>query len=182
MPSKPKYDALHARQVRERYIRQQRELKSQRTMQLVPVTVVDAFSGDADGLLPITALTGNLAIKVEDWRPLTPPPGFVEELHLEWRAGDSTAYSNLWSESFQTSTSIAFPLNRFIEQKHFIGREGLFHFRYGVKGWNSASSSIRRISRLPLTGLRLTDLTIPPLLKTPAQSTTRFLTPIKACS
>lgn len=138
MPSKPKYDALHARQVRERYIRQQRELKSQRTMQLVPVTVVDAFSGDADGLLPITALTGNLAIKVEDWRPLAPPPGFVEELHLEWRAGDSTAYSNLWTESFQTSTSIAFPLERFIEQKHFIGREGLFHFRYGIKGWNSA--------------------------------------------
>ncbi|MEE5118675.1 hypothetical protein V2K50_02325 [Pseudomonas alliivorans] len=139
MPSKPKYDALHARQVRERYIRQQRELNSYRSMQLLPVTVVDAFSGDADGLLPITALKGNLAIKVEDWRQTNPPPGALEELHFEWRPDGSSEYIGLLSESFTTPITETFPLDRFIEQRHFLRSEGLFHFRYGVKGWNSAN-------------------------------------------
>lgn len=138
MPSKPKYDALHARQVRERYIRQQRELNSQRTMQLPPVTVVAAISGDADGLLPIAELTKSLAIKVEDWRQTTPPPFGVEDLHLEWRPDGTSDYIKLSSESFTGTITETFPLDRSIEQQHFIGREGLFHFRYGVKGWNSA--------------------------------------------
>lgn len=137
MPLKPKYDALHARQVRERYIRQQRELNSHRSLQLLPVTVDAAFVGDADGLLPISALTGNLAIKVPDWRQTTPPPGANEELHLEWRPEGTIEYIKLSSESFTTPITEAFPLDRFIELKHFMRSEGLFHFRYGVKGWNS---------------------------------------------
>lgn len=137
MPSTPKYDALHARQVREHYIRQQRELNSYRSLQLQPVNVVDAISGDADGLLPISALTGNLAIKVADWRQTTPPPGVLEELQLEWRPDGASAYIVLSTEPFIAPISEAFPLDRFIEQRHFMRSEGLFHFRYGVKGWNS---------------------------------------------
>ena len=137
MPSKPKYDALHARQVRERYIRQQRELNGHRSMQLPPVVVVDALNGDADGLLPITALTGNLAIKVADWRQTAPPPNVVDDLHLEWRPDGVNEYIKLSIESFTAPITEAFPLDRFIEQRHFTRSEGLFHFRYGVKGWNS---------------------------------------------
>jgi len=137
MPSTPRYDALHARQVREHYIRQQRELNSYRSMQLPPVTVVDAIAGDADGLLPITALTGNLAIKVADWRQTTPPLGATEELQLEWRPDGASEYIVLSTEPFIAPIGEAFPLDRFIELKHFMRSEGLFHFRYGVKGWNS---------------------------------------------
>ncbi|RMT79194.1 hypothetical protein [Pseudomonas viridiflava] len=124
-------------QARYTYITQRRVRMSKRATQLVPATVVEAMAGDADGLLPITALANDLAITVPDWRLTSPPPGFTEELHLEWRPEGANTYVKLSTETLTTPIKEEFPLPRVIERKHFLQTEGTFQFRYGVKLWSS---------------------------------------------
>ncbi|SOS34845.1 hypothetical protein CFBP6411_03488 [Pseudomonas syringae group genomosp. 3] len=131
-----KYQPLRAQQVREDYANQQRMLNRRADLPLGPVTVVAAIPGDADGLLPVSALAADLVIEVGDWRQTNPPSGFTEDIHLEWRPDNVSEFISLSIEALLTPITETFPLQRVIELKHFVQLEGLLHFRYGVKPWN----------------------------------------------
>ncbi|WP_295470446.1 hypothetical protein [uncultured Pseudomonas sp.] len=125
-----------ADQARQAYIRQRAERNGARN-DLALAEFPDAIAGDADGLLPVSALSAPIKVKVPDWRINNPPPGLSDELVLEWRLPDDPVYSPLWSQQFTHPISEAFPLLQSIDPRYFNGREGTFQFRYGVRSWNS---------------------------------------------
>lgn len=131
-----KYQPLLAQQVRDNYAKQKRVLNRNAELPLQPVTVIGAIDGDADGLLPVSALANDLAITVGDWRQGQPPAGFTEELHLEWRPDTVSEFISISIEALTTPIAETFPLQRAIEQSQFAQLEGLLHFRHGVKPWN----------------------------------------------
>ena len=131
-----KYQPLRAQKVRDDYAKQKRVLNRNADLPLLPVTVINAIDGDADGLLPVSALASDLAITIADWRQTAPPPGFTEDIHLEWRPDNVSEFISISIETLSTPIMEPFPLQRAIEQRHFAQLEGLLHFRYGVKPWN----------------------------------------------
>lgn len=130
---------LKAQQVRHDYLKWRAQRNSGKAVIGVPV-VVDAIAADADGLMPITALDSDIQIRIPSWSAGTPPPGFVEKLLFQWKliTEDDTRYVTLLDEEFPTDALPSFPLDKGIAKAHFEGREGGFHFRYGVKGWNDS--------------------------------------------
>lgn len=125
-----------AEQARQAYIRQRAERNGGRN-ELALAEFPDVIDGDADGLLPVTALSAPIKVNVPDWRINNPPPDYSDELVLEWRLPGDPAYSRLWSQEFTHPISDAFPLQLSIDPRYFNGREGTFQFRYCVRSWNS---------------------------------------------
>lgn len=128
---------LKARQVREAHLQQRAQRRAGRA-ELAPPVIVDAIAGDQDGLLPVDKLTAPIAIRVPDWRTGTPPPGFRDQLVLEWKMTTDNDYVRLLSEDLVHPITEAFPLERAIPLNALTGREGQFDFRYGVKAFNDS--------------------------------------------
>lgn len=124
---------LKAQQVRDDYLKQRAQRHEQEGLK--PADIVDAFPGDADGLLPLSVLGSAIKLKIPAWAPAPPNPE-PEVLVYEWKHEAEEKYTPLWREEFPTPINVPFPLERVIDAKYFTGREGRFSFRYGVRPWN----------------------------------------------
>lgn len=135
MASSFKEQQLTAEQVRIRY----REKFSTAADPLGEATIVDAFPGDADGLIPITKIDSPLKVTIPLWTDRTEIPTIPDKLLLEYKHSGLPGYVPIGLEEEIPSSvpDSEFPLSREIPLDIFKSFEGTFQFRYCVTDWNT---------------------------------------------
>lgn len=131
------YKELTAEQVRIDYRKQFSRVN------LVPPDIIDAFPGDADGLMPKIYISAAIKVEIPEWpdRLADQPSDPQDTLYLEWLPSSSADYLPVRpSESIPGSVTLPssnFPLKREIPLTIFNSYEGTFQFRYRLKMWNN---------------------------------------------
>ncbi|WP_085717582.1 hypothetical protein [Pseudomonas sp. B28(2017)] len=111
---------------------------------LLPPVIVDAITGDADGLMPITKIGAPIKVDIPEWPDRIPdqPGDPTDTLYLEWLPNFSGDYLPVAvPEEIPGSVTLPgsdFPLRREIPLSIFENYEGSFQFRYRVKMWNAS--------------------------------------------
>ncbi|MCO8167958.1 hypothetical protein NJC40_09245 [Pseudomonas sp. 21LCFQ02] len=139
----------NARKTRENYLR------NRPLLELDVAHIVDAITGDPDGLMPVAKLGEAIQLELSNWMDTIPPPGRSYGLRLWWRAEGELDPVLLHEEIL--SAPVQFPVKEQILEAHFRGREGRFTFWYSVRNWNDtqftdAPQQFITLDRTPIWG------------------------------